>query len=577
MKTPRLFALSLLGLPVLALAAPVDSHISAATVYSDRAVVTRTAELDLSPGETALVFERMPTNLVDQSLQVSAHGTATATILDVNAETTFVDATPNPRVKELEDQILELNRQGRALDDRTGVLKEEREFVRRMMLSATGAHPGASETTHGAEASTRPSLEELQKLYGYSDETLGKIAAEMGALDDKRADLAGRKAVLSQQLDPLRNVQGKSVKNVTVRVAASTAGHLEVTLRYAVPGASWAPSYDARLHSDERSVDLGYFGMVRNATGEDWSNIELTLSTARPGLGGSAPELRPWVVDVRQPEGRDYGTYSKRAESAPAAARARTDLKDVAGEVSVVTSQFLQDPANAPVDQLTYNATAEVQSNATSATFRIAGSVSILANNSVQRVSIASSKLTAVLQYDATPKLAEIAYLSAEAANTTDYPLLAGSMNTFLDDTFVATSRLKTVMPGEKFELHLGADEGIAIKRKLVTRFAENTGLTNNGARVTYEYLITVTNNKRQPERVVFKEPLPVSRQEKIVVKLIAPEEESVGTKTDPKEVNREEDGRLVWRLDLKPGEKREVPLKFSISYPADVQVAGLE
>jgi len=61
------------------------------------------------------------------------------------------------------------------------------------------------------------------------------------------------------------------------------------------------------------------------------------------------------------------------------------------------------------------------------------------------------------------------------------------------------------------------------------------------------------------------------------VVKLIAPEEESVGTKTDPKEVNREEDGRLVWRLDLKPGEKREVPLKFSISYPADVQVAGLE
>jgi uncharacterized protein (TIGR02231 family) len=203
--------------------------------------------------------------------------------------------------------------------------------------------------------------------------------------------------------------------------------------------------------------------------------------------------------------------------------------------------------------------------------------VSVLANNSVQRVPIASSKLNAVLQYDATPKLAEIAYLSAEAANTTDYPLLAGPMNTFLDDTFVATSHLKTVMPGEKFELHLGADEGIAIKRRLVTRFAENTGLTNNGARVTFEYLITIANNKKQPERVVFKEPLPVSRQEKIVVKLISPDEDSVGTKADPKEVSREEDGRLVWRLDLKPGEKREIPLKFSISYPADVQVAGLE
>jgi uncharacterized protein (TIGR02231 family) len=132
-------------------------------------------------------------------------------------------------------------------------------------------------------------------------------------------------------------------------------------------------------------------------------------------------------------------------------------------------------------------------------------------------------------------------------------------------------------MPGEKFELHLGADEGIAVKRALVSRFAENTGLTDNGDRVTYEYLITITNNKKLPERVVFREPLPVSRQEKIVVKLITPDEDSVGTKAEPKEVTRVEDGRLEWRLDLKPGEKREIPLKFSVSYPAGLDVTGLE
>jgi uncharacterized protein (TIGR02231 family) len=192
-------------------------------------------------------------------------------------------------------------------------------------------------------------------------------------------------------------------------------------------------------------------------------------------------------------------------------------------------------------------------------------------------VSIASAKLAAGLRYDATPKITDVAYLSAEASNTTDYPLLAGVMNTFLDETFVATAPLKTVMPGEKFELHLGADEGIAIKRRQVSRFAENTGLTNNGDRITYEYLITITNNKKQSERVVFKEPLPVSRREKIVVRLISPEEESVGTKAAPKEVTREEDGKLVWRLDLKAGEKREIPLKFSVSYPGDLDVAGLE
>jgi hypothetical protein len=32
-----------------------------------------------------------------------------------------------------------------------------------------------------------------------------------------------------------------------------------------------------------------------------------------------------------------------------------------------------------------------------------------------------------------------------------------------------------------------------------------------------------------------------------------------------------------VWRLDLKPGEKRELPLKFSVDYPGELNVTGLE
>jgi hypothetical protein len=33
----------------------------------------------------------------------------------------------------------------------------------------------------------------------------------------------------------------------------------------------------------------------------------------------------------------------------------------------------------------------------------------------------------------------------------------------------------------------------------------------------------------------------------------------------------------LKWTLDLQPAEKRELTVKFSIDYPNDVQVAGLE
>jgi uncharacterized protein (TIGR02231 family) len=124
------------------------------------------------------------------------------------------------------------------------------------------------------------------------------------------------------------------------------------------------------------------------------------------------------------------------------------------------------------------------------------------------------------------------------------------------------------VMAGEKFDLALGADEGISVKHKRVQRFTEDTGLTKSGKRYTYEYLLTIQNNKKAAARVIVSDHVPVSRHERIVVKQLTP---------DVKEMKPTAEGALKWTLDLKPGEKRELTLKFSIEHPNELQVAGLE
>lgn len=177
----------------------------------------------------------------------------------------------------------------------------------------------------------------------------------------------------------------------------------------------------------------------------------------------------------------------------------------------------------------------------------------------------------------------ETAYLAAYVLNTSELPFLGGAMNVFLDDTFVASSRLATTMPGEKFTLNLGADEGISIKRKIVSRFTEDTGFTTRSRRTTYEILVTVTNNKRTAERIVVKDAAPVARDEKILVKLLAPMErellkpEDAALQPPRPGIARAADGKITWRFDLKPGERRELPLKFSIEHPADLTVTGVE
>jgi uncharacterized protein (TIGR02231 family) len=456
------------------------------------------------------------------------------------------------------------------LDDRSKILEEQRAFVQRMLQASTN-----SPSTSAGNLTARPTLDEWQRLFSYTDESLGKIAAEQQSIDGQREELQAKQAALEKQLNELRGARGRQSKTVTVRVSLTAPGRLDVAVRYSIPNAGWSPAYTARLRSTDRAIDLSYFGVVQNGTGEDWNNIALTLSTARPALGGGAPELQPWIADIV----RARTGFSNSIAVAPDMVGQVRDLPLVGSDVLSLVETRSGNSSVRPVRPAESDAglmAADVDANITSATFKIPVSVSVAGNNVSQKVAIKDARLAAALQFQSTPRILEAAFLSASTSNTTDYPLLAGPMNTYLDDTFVAAGNLKTVMPGEKFELALGADEGIAVKRRLVNRFAEETGLTNKTHRITYEFLVTLTNNKTTTERIVFKEPTPQPRDERIVVKLLSPQEKEIGTSNNPKEIMREENGRIAWRVNLKPGEKREFTLKLSIEYPNDVAISGL-
>ena len=550
-----LAALALAAGPASALAAPLPapSSIHAVTVYADRAIVTRAAPLDLpATGTVEVTFDKLPANLLDQSLQVSGRGAAQVTILDVTARAAYVDFTPNERVKAIEDELRGLAKQRRGLDDRGAVLKAQE--------GSLGKLEAATTTPPNKDTAPRLTIEESTKFLTFLEDQRGKFLAERQTLDTQLEDLAAKVEAAQRKLNELRGAGGRSFKTVTVRLDAATTGKLDLSLSYTVPGASWTPSYDARVNSNEKTIALAYYGLVRQNTGEDWKDVALTLSTARPSMGGAAPEVRPWTVDVFDPRvvpvAMPLASREMRMRSAAAPAAAGGVLMQA---MSDAPAELAKDASFAA---------ARIDQTATSASFKISAPSSVPSDNSPQKIPFTTAALAANPEYLTTPKLQPAAFLTAKVANTSEFPLLGGAMNVFLDGTFVATSALRTVMPEEKFELALGVDEGIAVKHKRVKRFAEDTGLTNSGKRVTYEYLLTLQNNKKTAARVVVADQIPVSRNEKIVVKQLAP---------DAKEFKPTAEGALKWTLDLKPAEKRELTVKFSLDYPNDVQVTGLE
>jgi hypothetical protein len=71
---------------------------------------------------------------------------------------------------------------------------------------------------------------------------------------------------------------------------------IALQLSYIIYGASWNAAYDARVDGSSGSLHLTYHGVITNSTGEDWKDVELSLSTAKPAVGGAPPPLSTkWI------------------------------------------------------------------------------------------------------------------------------------------------------------------------------------------------------------------------------------------------------------------------------------------
>ena len=89
--------------------------------------------------------------------------------------------------------------------------------------------------------------------------------------------------------------------NLIILIDSPAAGEFELEVSYLVKKASWTPLYDLQVNTSENKLNLTYIAEIKQNTGEDWDNVPITLSTAKPGLGTLPPQLEPWHIDVEEP------------------------------------------------------------------------------------------------------------------------------------------------------------------------------------------------------------------------------------------------------------------------------------
>jgi uncharacterized protein (TIGR02231 family) len=522
-----------------------SSRITAVTVYTDRAQTTRIATLTLKPGSYLIAFENLPTLIQDDLVRVEGAGSSGATIAGLEIKRSFLEQSGEKRVQELGEEIRALERQARALDAKKAGLTAQKTFLDSIRV-AWGERI-SRELSIG-----RPAAAELQDASGFIASGVTR-AEELGnGLDVEKQDIKDKIDALIRRRNDAAGSLRKESKSVEVMVEMAREGTLTLALSAVISQAGWVPSYDVRLAPDAKTAELTFRAMVRQQTGEEWNNVDLTLSTARPAAGGAPPELYPWHIGFYRPQPTMAAPmYMGSGSTAPMKAVKSSRIN-------------LQDEEAPSADTAAVFEIAQISDEQSSISFHIPRPLDIPSDGTQHGSVVAIEQLPVSMEFMAIPKLSPLVFLKTEIVNRAAYPLLAGKVSTFAGNTFTGSSRLKKVAAGEKFDLFFGSDDQVTVKREELKQHKEAGMFGKNHA--SFRYRIELVNFRKEALTVTLRDQLPLAGDEEIKVSLEEPSLKPDEVKTD---------GTIVWKLPMKAGEKRELTFGILVEYPKDREITG--
>ena len=553
MKIPSFVSLLIiLSLPTLSLSADLKriaapARITAVTVYADRALTTRSTTLPLKPGSYLIAFENLPVLIQDDSVRVEGKGSAGATIVGLEVKRAFLEQSGEKRVKELDEEIRALELRSGALDAKKAGLSSQKAFMESIRVAW-------GDRISKELAIGRPTAAELLDASNFVGVGVTRAEELTRDVELEKKNIRDKIDALRRQRDESTGSRRKEAKSVEVMVEIAREGNLTLDLATVISQASWQPSYDVRLSPDAKTAELTFRAMVRQQTGEDWKNIDLTLSTARPAAGGAPPELYPWRISFFRPQPSPPAPIMM---AAPAAVRARKSAR--MPTESFRSDDVLAEEAAADV------VTAQISDEQSSVAFHIPRLLDIPADGAQHGTVVAIEQLPVSMEYLALPKLAPYVFLKSEIVNRAAYPLLPGKVNTFTGNTYTGSSQLKKVAAGEKFDLFFGTDDQVTVKREELKQRKEAGMFSKN--RVSYRYRIELGNFRKEPLTVTLRDQLPVAGDEEIKVTLDEPS-------LKPEEIKS--DGAVAWKMPLQAGEKKELTFGIVVEYPKDREITGL-
>ncbi len=525
------------------------SRIDAVTVYLGGARVTRLARVEAPAGGSRVVLGGLPDQLDDDSIRVEGRGASRVQLRGVTEERVTGAAAAAEEARSAERLLERLQDEDRALEDRISAARARARFAE--SLRSTYSEERAK------NLAVRPvATDEWRRITSFVEEESSAAAGATRAAEGARRDLKRRIDAARASLEKVAAKRGQTTKAVAVDLAAERPGAVELEVSYLVPAAGWRPVWDAHLAPESSRVELALQGSVWQRTGEDWSGVRLSVSTAQPRRALFVPKLEPRWLDRAVPLRHAEVAASRKAAAAPGAKPAAPAQPEEPSEEAF--SMAAEDAAPA------------VELGLLAATFTAPQRASVDGAGQARKIPLARYPLRAELTRTAAPRLDRAAFLTARCANETGVPLLAGAAGVYVGDQFVGRAEVPFTPPGGEIELAFGADERIEIERRVLERTHDTSGLFGKKDVWRYRVRIAVKSRWSDPVKLSLLDLVPVARDSEIEVAVL-------DGSTAPSRQDPERPGVRAWDLELGPREARVVELRYEVRHPRGLALAGLE
>ncbi len=458
---------------------PVETTVKQATVFPSMARVERTGSVTFTgKGPVRLDLVGLSRHATQESFQFGGEGSARVRVLGSALERKFATEEIDEEIKLLTAQLENFQRKDQEFSDEISAVQSEKKFVESLVSTY-------AKDTSSNLALRKMNVNDWMKAGEFVSRKVSGLSAKIREFDKKRAELKKEMQNAQTQLNQLRSKRGRWTTVAHVDVEVLKPGRFALSATYLVPNARWSMVYDARIFPDKGDVEVGVYATVVQNTGTDWNDVELVLSTARPSISGTIPELYPRYVNIQSPQPVLGKSRKRLEETAPEAMEDESMLAGTGAMGALLTGNDARrrfEMAQATLDTVGM------------ATFTAPTKSRIPSDNQVHKIFLLSKVWQAASHYEVAPEISPHAYLAAKTENRFDFPMLAGEMNLFMQDDYVGRASLQTTQAGEELTLPFGIDERVRVERRLLNRKRSESGVFEKSTEMQYRYSIKVSN-----------------------------------------------------------------------------------